>query len=324
MILSRVADALYWMGRYLERAENVTRLLLVTDDLTTELQGLDEDMARAEWQELAAILPGPPIGEIPARIATASAARLAAMHRRARTLATAPPASVLFSLRRARENARTVREALTVEVFVNLNETYRELETQGGRPPGDRPALRSALSATHRGILSTVGAIEHTLSRDAGWLFLRLGEALERVYRTAVILRAKGPGLVGLAAKDADLPLHVTRWRGLLRGLSSLENYRQTYGARLEPADVLHFVVLDAHMPRSLRYGVGAVKDYLDRVAGRDGPSQAGRIIGKLAAELDYGGDDLLGDGDCTPLLERVLGELSRAHDSLSALYFGV
>ena len=322
MILSRVADALYWMGRYLERAENVTRLLLVTDDLTTELLGLDEDLARAEWRELAAILPGPPIGDSPARLATASAAVLAAMHLRARTLDAARPDSVLFSLRRARENGRTVREALTVEVFINLNETYRDLEMQAGRPPGDRPALRAALSTTHRGILSTVGAIEHTLSRDAGWLFLRLGEALERVYRTAVILRAKVPSLLGPDAK-ADLPLHVSRWRGLLRGLSSLENYRQAHGGRVEPADVLRFVVLDAHMPRSLRYGVGAVKEYLDRVAGHTELSPPARIVGKLAAELAYGGDDLLADGDCVPLLERVLGELTRAHDSLSAQYFG-
>jgi uncharacterized alpha-E superfamily protein len=322
VILSRVADALYWMGRYLERAENVTRLLLVTDDVSTELQGLDEDLARAEWRALAAVLPGPPVGE-PAWPGPGAGAALALAHLRALTLDPAQPYGVLFSLRRARENARTVREAITLEVFVTLNETYRELEGLAGRPPADRPALRAALSDTHRGILGTVGAIEHTLSRDAGWLFLKLGESLERVYRTAVILRARVPDLLAADPKQ-DLPLAASRWRGLLRGLSSLENYRQAVGARIEPADILRFVVFDAHMPRSLRYGVGAVKGHLEQVAGRDGPSPPGRIVGRLAAELEYGGDELLAEGDCVPFLERVLGDLSRAHDAVSALYFGV
>ena len=67
MILSRVADGLYWMGRYLERAENTTRLLLVTEELSTEVLGLDEDLARGEWRDLRAIFPGFPEGEPPFR-----------------------------------------------------------------------------------------------------------------------------------------------------------------------------------------------------------------------------------------------------------------
>jgi uncharacterized alpha-E superfamily protein len=318
MILSRVADSLYWLGRYLERSENVTRLLLVTEELTTEVAGLDETLARSEWDELAAVLPGPPLPPDASR----SAHGLATAMAYALAIDPGHPNSLLFSLRRARDNARGVREALTVEVFVNLNDTYHELESRTRRQIADPAVLRSALTDAHRGVLSTVGAIAHTLTRDAGWRFLRLGETLERVYRTAVILRVKLPALLGPEPKT-DLALVYTRWRSLLRSLSSLENYRKTCGAHLEPTAILQFLLFDAHTPRSLRYGVGGVKDYLERVAPGGQPNLPARIMGKVHAELVYQGADLIERGETLGFLDHVLGELERAHDALSAAYFG-
>jgi uncharacterized alpha-E superfamily protein len=316
MILSRVADALYWMGRYLERAENATRLLLVTEELSTEFLGLDEDMARAEWESLAAIMPGPLPGELRRPGALAGAAL--------QTLALSPqhPNSVHFSLKKARDNARTVREALTVEVFVNLNETYQNLEAYARRSRIDAPNLRGALSEAHRGILSTVGAIEHTLTRDPGLVFLRLGEALERLFRTASILRVKLPSLMD-PAPTLDLPLVQNRWRALLRALSSLENYRQSFGARLEPPDVLGFVLFSAQAPRSLHYGAAAVKAQLDHLSNGGPPSVPARIMGKLAAELAYQSDEVVERGDYIPFLDRVLGDVGKTHDAISTVYFG-
>ena len=321
MILSRVADALYWMGRYLERAENTARLLLVTEELSTELAGLDEELARGEWEALAQIFPGPERGEDdrPARHPTA----LAAVALPALYLSGLHPQSVICSLRRARENARTVREALTVEVFLNLNETYRELEGHTSRRVMDTPTLRDAISATQRGLMSTVGAIDHTLSRDPGWLFLRLGESMERLYRGASVLRAKLPALTA-AAPPTALPLVQTRWRGLLRGLSSLENYRQAFGANLEPLEVLHFLLFHPDAPRSLSFGAAAVKEHLDRLSNGPAPSAPARIMGRLAAEFLYESDDVARAGGYLDFLDHVLAEVGRAHDAVSAQYFGV
>ena len=316
MILSRVADALYWMGRYVERAENVTRLLLVSEEMSTEVAGLDEEMAQIEWQDLRTIFPAPDV-ESPPRPAALARVTLEAL-----SIDPRHPYSRLFSLKKARDNARTVREALTIEVFVNLNETYRELEAIRPRRLGDLPAFRSALSATQRGILSTAGAIEQTLARDPGWLFLKLGEAMERVFRLAVVLRVKLPALAS-AEPTVDLPLYLSRWRGLLRGLSSLENYRKVHGARMEPEDALEFLLFDPHSPRSLRYGTGAVKDLLERISGTGELSVPARVMGKLAAELAYQGREVVTDGRCLPFLDHVLSELGRAHDTLSTTYFG-
>jgi len=319
MILSRVADALYWMGRYLERSENITRLLMVTEEMASEVVGLDENLARAEWRDLQTIFPGPDAQGEPAHdLAILAHDSLAAL-----SVDLRHPYSVLFSLKKARDNARTVREALTIEVFVNLNETYRELEAyHGGHRVADQPAFRDALAATHRGILSTVGAIEQTLARDPGWLFLELGGSLERVYRTAAVLRTKLPALAA-PQQEIDLPLYYSRWRSVLRGLSSFENYRRVHGARLESADALQFLIFDPHAPRSLRFGTAAVKDLLEQISGASELSLPARVIGKLASELAYQGEDVLLDGRCLPFLDHVLGELARTHETLSATYFG-
>ena len=305
-MLSRVANALYWMGRYLERAENLTRCLLVTEDLSTEIHAFNDKLAQAEWNDLLAVFPG--------KIDGASELD----HLRGFLTAASNPYSILFSLGKARENARAVREALSVEVFVTLNETYRALEAHASGGIADRADIRDALSATHTGLLSIVGAVEHTLSRDQGWLFLKLGESLERVYRTAAILRAKLPGLLA-SPPDTDIPLYHSQWRSLLRSLSSLENYRKLHGAHLEPHAVVDFLLFDPHAPRSIRFGAAAVKSDLEEISGARELTPPGRIIGRLHARLCYHDDA----GPALPLLDDVQVELGKTHDAVDVLYFG-
>jgi uncharacterized alpha-E superfamily protein len=304
-MLSRVANALYWMGRYLERSENLARCLLVTDELTTEIRAFNDKLAQAEWNDLTMIFPGEVEGTTD----------LDHLHE----FLTAPsnPYSVLFSLGKARENARAVREALSLEIFVTLNETFRALETHAGAGLADHADIRDALSAIHTGLLAIVGAVEHTLSRDQGWLFLKLGESLERVYRTAAVLRAKLPKLLA-PPPDTDIPLYHSEWRSLLRSLSSLENYRKLHGAHLEPTAVIEFLLFDPHAPRSIRFGAEAVKGYLDAISATRELTAPARIIGRLHARLCY--HDSL---SALPFLDEVQAELGKTHDAIDVLYFG-
>jgi uncharacterized alpha-E superfamily protein len=313
-MLSRVADAVYWMGRYLERSENITRLLLVTEDFSTETQGLAEQVAQSAWKDLLAIFPSAQVAPPASAFAPMSQAYLVGFF-----LDPANPYSVHYSLRKARENARSVREALTVEAFLAINETFRALDAHSRRGLTDPPALRDALGATHKGLFATIGAIEHTFTRDESWLFLKLGESLERAYRTALVLRAKLPAL-GAAEPRADVALYYTQWRTLLRALGSLENYRRSSGARLEPELVVPFLLFDPHSPRSLRYGTEAVKDYLQRIPGE--PGAALRLIGRLHAELSYHDGGVTGATEQAGFLDRVVEAMSQAHDALSAQYF--
>jgi uncharacterized alpha-E superfamily protein len=313
-MLSRVADAVYWMGRYLERSENITRLLLVTEDFSTETQGLAEQVAHSAWKDLLAIFPSAQVAPPASAFATISQAYLVGFF-----LDPSNPYSVHYSLRKARENARSVREALTVEAFLAINETFLALEGHTRRGLTDPPALRDALGAIHKGLFATIGAIEHTFTRDESWLFLKLGESLERAYRTALVLRAKLPAL-GAAEPRADVALYYTQWRTLLRALGSLENYRRSYGARLEPDLVVPFLLFDPHSPRSLCYGAEAVKDYLQRIPGDPGP--AVRLVGRLHAELSYHDGGVAAGAEQAAFLDRVVDVLGQAHDALSTQYF--
>ena len=314
-MLSRVADALYWMGRYLERAENMTRLLLVTDDFAAEAMGLDEDLAKAAWKDMLAIFPAQLTRETPPYAPVALPYLLSFFEDARNTY------SVSYSLRRARENARAVREALTLEVFVALNETFRALEAWEKKAPGDVPGLRDALTSTHRGLFSIIGAIDHTLPRDEGWVFLELGETLERLYRSAYVLRIKLPRLLTPSAA-AGLPLQPARWRTLLRGLASLEHFRKAYGARLDPETVVPFLLFDAQSPRSLRFAAEAVARNLEAITGAGDSTLAVRLVGRLAAELRYADEALARQPECAAFLDHVADEVAKIHDALDSRFF--
>ena len=315
-MLSRVADALYWMGRYTERAENITRLLLVTDDFATEAMGLDETVAQAAWKDLLTVLPGAQITRETPPYAPMALPYLLSFFADGRN-----PYSVSWSLRKARENARAVREALSLEVFVVLNEVFHALESWERKPPADVPGLREALTTTHRGLFSIVGAIGHTLPRDEGWRFLRLGESLERLYRTACVLRTKLPNLLAPVA-GSDAALHQTQWRSLLRSLASLEHFRKVYGARLEPEVVVPFLLFERESPRSLRHGADTVGRYLDSITGSADDTVAARLTGRLAAELRYADATIVRQRDFTTFLDRVADDAAKIHDAIDTRFF--
>lgn len=315
-MLSRVADSLYWMGRYLERAENIARLLLVTEDFSTETQGLDEDLAQTVWKDLLAVFPAAEVTRPASLFAQPAVPYLHSFF-----LDGGNPYSIHFSVRKARENARSVREALTVEVFLAINEVYRALEASETRGMPDPPAFRDALTATQKGLFTILGAIDNTFTRDESWRFLKLGEGLERLYRTTLILRVKLPALLA-AEPSADAPLQHTQWRTLLRTLSSLENYRRVHGAGLEPRRVIAFLLFDPSSPRSLRYGAAALQECLEAIAGPGAVTAPVRLVGRLHAELCYDDEELMRRADFAGLLDAVAAELGKVHDALTAQYF--
>src|SRR4029453_8335253 len=167
LMLSRVADSLYWMGRYLERAENITRLLLVTEDFSSETQGLAEDLAQTAWKDMLEIFPSAQLTRELTPFAPLSVPYLYTFFTDQTNAY-----SINFSIRKARENARSVREALTLEVFLALNEVLRAVETFEKKGMPEFPAFRDALTATQKGIFTVVGAIDHTSTHDEGWRFL--------------------------------------------------------------------------------------------------------------------------------------------------------
>ncbi len=298
-MLSRVAESLYWVGRYVERAEDTARLLDVhvidlLDNPWADLQGASRDM-------LLVMGLGVPEGEVDP---SAAATRLA--FERGST------SSIAGALEAARESARGVREALSSELWECLNASYHGLpgHEAGAVLRGPHTFCRwvRERAAVFAGLLD--GAMPH----DDSWRFLVLGRSLERVDMTARLLRARAVR----SGTNSD-------WVGLLRCCSAHEAYLRSYRSAVEPARVVEFLVLDRLFPRSVYSALQQAEQCLTDLApsaGRSGlVDDAARLLGRARTDLQYRTSDELLD-DLPELLDMLQLTVLEAGEALSARYF--
>jgi len=307
-MLSRTADHLLWMARYIERAENTARMLDV--NVTTSLLPMSHDAAERGWRAMLGISELQPAFD--ARFPTLTARDvLDFMVRDADNRS-----SITSCLYAARENARAVRGTLTTDVWETHNDTWLQLQPHlKGKLLELDPhqffewvKFRSHLS---RGV--TIG----TMLKDEAYYFIRLGTFLERSDNTARILDAKFHGVDELngalpAAQDSsDEPpyLDFYYWAAVLRSVSAFEIYRKVYRDVITPARVAELLMLRGDMPRSLLASINEVCSNLEEVRNQQS-SETSRRAGLLRAELQYGRiDDILDTGlhvFLTSFLKRV------------------
>lgn len=275
-MLSRVADSIYWMSRYIERAENVARFVDVNQHLMLDLPpGL-----APQWAPLVEIT-----GDGPAFRKIYSAADREEVCWFL-TFDSNNPNSILSSLRAARENARSIREILSSDVWAEVNEVYLYVENQARQSTSSlSDFLREVIRASH----SVDGAANATLSHGEAWHFSRIGQLLERADQTTRILDIRyftilpSPSYVGSPTDD----LH---WTAVLQSVSALEMYRQRHGlVRID--QTADFLILDAEFPRSVRNCLRRAADSLHAITGTPAGTfrtEAERRLGRLASELDY------------------------------------
>ncbi|MCC6216842.1 MAG: alpha-E domain-containing protein [Polyangiaceae bacterium] len=307
-MLSRVADALYWMGRYVERAEHAARVLEVTRQLLLDVREVDPAAAELHWQGARVALSMPE--------ATDACAVAFDEHE---------PGSIASSVARARENARQVREVISSEMWEHLNQTYWAL-----REASQQPAREDELSATLGSVVSAgfswAGVTDGTMRRGEGWLWIKLGQEVERADRVARLLAVRGSDASGAPARSLGGGDNVL-WPTLLRGASALEAYRKVHPARVDPRRVVDFLVLDREFPRSVRHCVAQAAALAGAlvVANGDGGGRGRgveRAFGRLASRLEYTDvDDVLSAG-LAPFLLEVLHELGGASHQLQRTYF--
>ncbi|MBX3095335.1 MAG: alpha-E domain-containing protein [Fimbriimonadaceae bacterium] len=313
MLLTRVAHYLYWMGRYIERAENTGRQLQFTYDIYLELSGIAPKDARSEWRHFLKVFPA---GDAAPILPQARSSVLLAFAN-SYLLDPKNDVSVVSTLGKARENARAVNETLTREVYVSINDTYRRLNSLSSVGFSDESEAIDYVTELNRDIQSMLGAIELTLTRDQGWCYQKLGEAMERTNRTVGVMAARLPSLMNDVEADAA-PVHYAKWRSLLTNLGSLENYRQLNGPRFTEQQVISFLLFNAGAPRSVLCGLKRMQGYLNQLPKESaGLSLARKLIGKLAARLEYDRDEILEISDLTPFLMEVSTSLNRAHDAI-------
>jgi uncharacterized alpha-E superfamily protein len=267
-VLSRIAEDLFWLGRDVERAENVARFVDVHYHARLE-RGAGPELG---WEPIVAVS-----GD-----GALFAERYGAYteHNVLEFLATDPacPNSIVACLRRARENARGAREYLSVELWEELNKFYLFVQRQGrdelagGQPHGFFAEVKM------RAYL-LFGVTDATLLHDEGWHFLRSGAFLERLVQTARLLALQAHFL---APQPEDVDAH--HWIALLKSCSAYEAYRRTFAAGFEPDRALELLLLHREFPRSVYFGAAEVAAALRAVAegGIDGPAGAGRRAGGL------------------------------------------
>lgn len=283
-MLSRVADSLYWMSRYLERAEHTARLVNVNLNLT--LDRAPDDAAR-HWGRLLASLRLPP--PLPGTVTPFE-------HAAGATLDLANRDSIAASIAAARENARQVREQISSEMWEQINRLFlavRRDAVDADSSGGAHAFLASVIEGVHL----FQGITDATMTHGEGWRYIELGRYLERASATAALLDVHFRDFPGTRDQPAEVNEYV-EWVALLRSCCGFEAYCRHYTADLRSIRIAEFLILNPDFPRSIRFCAGRIQSALKAIAAltaRGG--RAERLAGRLLASLDYGQvDEIVGD----------------------------
>src|SRR5580698_6396834 len=316
-MLSRVADSLYWMARYLERAEHTTRLVDVNLNLM-----LDESSTSSDHRWIRVLQA---LGR-PKRVKWDGNP-----YEMARTLTfdTEHKSSVLSCILAARENARHVREQISTEQWHRLNSLYLDVTRPEVKammqPPTE--AASEAPSAFLQQVLEAVhqfqGVTDSTMTHGEGWYFIQVGRYLERAMATAMLLDAYHGDL--WTKRDRTLVGNeYLEWMGLLRSATAFEAYCKVYTADLTPERILEFLLLDPEFPHSLRFSIDSLQTALQAIQRNSGKSRAEelhRIAGRLGAKLGFASVDEILSGDVVSYLRSIQHECQAIHETIYHLY---
>jgi uncharacterized alpha-E superfamily protein len=312
-MLSRVADSLYWMSRYIERAEHTTRLLDVNLNLM-----LDESATSADrrWQRMLHALGNP-------KSVVWSGDPFALTH--SLLFDTGNKASILSCIIAARENSRHVREQISTEQWHRINSLYLQVT----RPELQLAALASSEQPTEflqqvmEGVHQFQGVSDSTMSHGEGWQFIQVGRYIERASATALLLEAYHADLWSQPDRIPEGNEYL-EWMGLLRSATAFEAYCKVYTADLTPDRILEFLLLDAEFPHSLRFAIDNLQHALETIEGESGRSRAEplrRLSGRLQAMLSYSSVDEILTGDVVAYLRGIQIECCAIHQAIYNLY---
>ncbi len=301
-MLSRTADAIYWMSRQIERAENLARLLDVLQQMSL-LPGMLSSATLRSPLRLS--------GSEDDYAATGQALEIRSLMRFC-TLDARHPASIFCNLRAARDNALCVRGNITTEMWETINATWlelRDMKSESQSLQGYRPFLEWVKERSHlfRGVTFA------TVRRNDTFHFCRLGTWLERADNTLRIL------LVHTAANTDS----ASNWEILLHSLSAQENYRQRYGNTIGMQQVMALLLLDAEFPRSLLACCAGIEVALAAIQGDNGYPPR-RLCAEMLAALRFTRIEQELTAGVAPMLSAYLQRLTTLGQSIQNAYMGV
>ena len=281
-MLSRVANSLYWMSRYLERADNTARLVDVNLQLLLDRQALDDTALAGHW--------------IPIIQSTGDEELFQQHHRRASgenvteflVFQKANTNSIVSSIAQARENARMVRDQIPVEFWEELNHLYLFVHSARAKKLW-RSSPYDFFQEIKNGSLLLQGLTDSAIVRNEGWFFVQVGRFLERADKTSRILDVRHATFPEKGPPAAATQIDALAWAAVLRSCSAWDSYKSMHGADVQPALVAEFLLLSEDFPRSVRFCVRQMNDALRRISGvaegrfcNDGEKLAGRLMAEL------------------------------------------
>lgn len=313
-MLSRVADSIYWMCRYVERAENIARFIDVNLNLLLDLP-YDEN---EQWEPLVSITGDNRLfKDLYKEFNNENVINFLTFDKN-------NPNSIISTLEKARENARTIREIISSEMWEQLNTYYllirdSNLNTHLLDNPYDYYNKIKSESHLFTGIMDT------TMSHGEGWHFGRLGRLLERADKTSRILDVK----YFILLPSIDLigsPIDNIQWAALLKSASAFEMYRKRF-RRILPNNVADFLILDREFPRSIRYCLIHAQKSLHTITGtplNTYHNSAERYLGILTSELDYSQIDEIVPKGFHEFLDSFQDKLNNVGNSIDETFFAV
>lgn len=299
-MLSRVADSLYWMSRYFERADHCARVLETSYNL---LLNPFKSSREQRWNRITLSLG---VTEVSTADAETTMLRLISQP--------GNKASILSCITSARENAGQVREQISSEMWERLNQTYHSIYASSSIRELGGESLR-LLAALHDDTYKFYGATDCTMNHSEGWYFIQLGKYMERACAMSLLLDAHFAASEG--SDDLD-------WVGLLTSCSGLEAYRKVYNADLTAERVAEFLILNSEFPYSIRYSADSMQSTLEAIAELTSvrkPASVERVIGKLQSSLAYTLiEDVMG-GNLHNFLNTILEQCHKLHFAVHEIY---
>jgi uncharacterized alpha-E superfamily protein len=314
-MLSRVADSIYWLGRYLERAENYARFIDVNYNLMLDLP---PDL-KAQWEPLIN--------------ATGDHGLYGATHKGFErkevvyflTFDEGNPNSIISSINFARENARVVRENLTKETWEKLNELYHFVKRRANKKDWSKEDPRAFFESVKNQILLLYGLADSTVARTEGWYFRQLGMFLERADKTSRIVDVKyhillpSPQLVGT-------PLDFLHWTALLKSVTAFNTYRRLYG-NIEPSRVVEFLLLNKYFPRSVFYCIKEAEICLHKISGNPESgyrNSAEKSIGELRSGMEFTDVTEIIESGLHEYIDQLQLKINQVSDKIHANFFKI
>lgn len=313
MMLSRVADSMFWMSRYIERAENIARFIDVNLQLSLDLgAAMDE-----QWGPLVAVTGDQKRFSDKVGVPT----RESVMH--FLTFDERYPNSIASCVAAARENARVIRENISTSMWEELNRFYLMMRDPRTRGLAERAPLEM-YEEVRRASQLFLGTTDASLSRDDAWHFARLGRLLERADKTTRILDVRYFLLLPKVT-DVGTPLDIVQWSALLKSASALDMYRVRHG-RLSPSRVAEFLLLDPEFPRAVLFCADEAAISLRAITGSPAGrhnTPAERKMGRLCSELDYTSIEDVFDEGLHQFIDRVQVQLNAIGGEVAASLLG-